>query len=192
MFAMAEPITTIWSAPVVFVRLGAGVVPPTDEEPHAVVAIPKFIQLGLLLLSLRPMDQSRHGAPQALEVQVRPLVMTISRFTQMRVPLPVKRFSLLMIGSCAFTVKEKLALLALFMAFFAVTMYRVVVLTSVGIPLTVTKIYSNFRAFVAVKADGSIAAWGSSSDGSTMPPNLANAALIDPSALRAAKAPLFE
>jgi hypothetical protein len=35
MFAMAEPITTIWSAPVVFVRLGAGVVPPTDEEPHA-------------------------------------------------------------------------------------------------------------------------------------------------------------
>jgi hypothetical protein len=37
MFAMAEPITTIWSAPVVFVRLGAGVVPPTDEEPHAVI-----------------------------------------------------------------------------------------------------------------------------------------------------------
>jgi hypothetical protein len=35
--AMAEPITTIWSAPVVFVRLGAGVVPPTDEEPHAVI-----------------------------------------------------------------------------------------------------------------------------------------------------------
>jgi hypothetical protein len=23
--------------PVVFVRLGAGVVPPTDEEPHAVI-----------------------------------------------------------------------------------------------------------------------------------------------------------
>jgi hypothetical protein len=68
-----------------------------------------------------------------------------------------------MIGSCAFTVKEKLALLALFMAFFAVTMYR----------------DSNFRAFVAVKADGSIAAWGSSSDGSTMPPNLANAAGAD-------------
>jgi hypothetical protein len=43
---------------------------------------------------------------------------------------------LLMIGSCAFTVKEKLALSALSMAFFAVTMYRVVVLTSVGVPLT--------------------------------------------------------
>jgi transketolase C-terminal domain/subunit len=29
-----------------------------------VVAIPKFIQLGLLLLSLRPMDQSRRGVTQ--------------------------------------------------------------------------------------------------------------------------------
>jgi hypothetical protein len=47
-----------------------------------------------------------------------------------------------MIGSCAFTVKEKLALLALFMAFFAVTMYRVVVLTSVGVPLTVQVVLS--------------------------------------------------
>jgi hypothetical protein len=28
------------------------------------------------------------ASPQALEVQVRPLVMTIPRFTQMRVPLP--------------------------------------------------------------------------------------------------------
>jgi hypothetical protein len=37
MFAMAEPITTIWFVSVVFVRLGAGVVPPIDEEPHAVI-----------------------------------------------------------------------------------------------------------------------------------------------------------
>jgi hypothetical protein len=71
--------------------------------------------------------------------------------------------------------------------FFAVTMYRVVVLTSVGVPLTVqvvlsilkpagsagatvqlaivTKIYSNFRAFVAVKADGSITTWGDTKSG---------------------------
>jgi hypothetical protein len=34
------------------------------------------------------------------------------------------------------------------------------------------------RAFVAVKADGSIAAWGSSSDGSTMPPNLGSKGAI--------------
>jgi hypothetical protein len=47
-----------------------------------------------------------------------------------------------MIGSCAFTVKEKLALSALSMAFFAVTMYRVVVLTSVGVPLTVQVVLS--------------------------------------------------
>jgi hypothetical protein len=63
--------------------------------------------------------------------------MTISRFTQMRVPLPP-----LKLMACAFTVKEKLALLALFMAFFAVTMYRVVVLTSVGVPLTVQVVLS--------------------------------------------------
>jgi hypothetical protein len=96
---MAEPITTIWSAPVVFVRLGAGVVPPTDEEPHAVidpsaliVAIPKFIQLGLLLLSLRPMDQSRRGVTQTKEVQMHPLVTTIPRSIQLLVPLPPYRF----------------------------------------------------------------------------------------------------
>ncbi|SHN94144.1 hypothetical protein BCLUESOX_1705, partial [bacterium endosymbiont of Bathymodiolus sp. 5 South] len=45
-----------------------------------VVAIPKFIQLGLLLLSLRPMDQSRRGVTQTKEVQMHPLVMTIPRF----------------------------------------------------------------------------------------------------------------
>ena len=40
-----------------------------------------------------------------------------------------------------------------------------------------TKIYSNLKAFVAIKTDGSIAAWGSSSTGGTTPtPNLANTA----------------
>jgi hypothetical protein len=43
------------------------------------------------------------------------------------------------------------------------------------------KIYSNERAFAALKADGSITTWGNS--GST---------LIEPSALRAAKALLVE
>jgi hypothetical protein len=57
--------------PVVFVRLGAGVVPPIDEEPH------KFIQLSLLLLSLKPMGQSRRGVTQTKEVQMHLLVTTI-------------------------------------------------------------------------------------------------------------------
>jgi hypothetical protein len=48
-----------------------------------------------------------------------------------------------MIGSCAFTVKEKLALSALSMAFFAVTN----------------------DAFATLQADGSIKAWGTSSSG---------------------------
>jgi hypothetical protein len=102
---------------------------------------------------------------------------SIPRFIQRVVPLPPLK-------SCAFTVKEKLALLALFMAFFAVTMYRVVVLTSVGIPLTVqvvlsilkpaggyTKIYSTDSAFAAIKTDGTIAVWGASDSGGTGAPS---------------------
>jgi hypothetical protein len=49
-----------------------------------------------------------------------------------------------------------------------------------------TKIYSTSAAFAALKADGSITAWGSSSP---EPPSLELPhAVIDPSALRAAKA----
>jgi hypothetical protein len=44
-----------------------------------------------------------------------------------------------------------------------------------------TKIYSNGYAFAALKADGSITAWGDE-----------NNTLIKPSALRAAKAPFVE
>jgi hypothetical protein len=36
-FVMAKSIIATWSAPAVFARLGAGVVPPSDEEPHAVI-----------------------------------------------------------------------------------------------------------------------------------------------------------
>jgi alpha-tubulin suppressor-like RCC1 family protein len=39
MFAMAEPITTIWSAPVVFVRLGAGVVTKIYSTASAFAAL---------------------------------------------------------------------------------------------------------------------------------------------------------
>jgi hypothetical protein len=44
-----------------------------------VVAIPRFIQLHLLLLSLKPMDQSRRGATQVVEAQ-HPLVVAASLF----------------------------------------------------------------------------------------------------------------
>jgi hypothetical protein len=51
------------------------------------------------------------------------------------------------------------------------------------------KIYSNATAFAALKADGSIKVWGSpDSGGANAPPH----AVIEPSALRAAKATAFE
>jgi hypothetical protein len=37
MFVMAKSIIATWSAPAVFTRLGAGAVPPLDEEPHAAI-----------------------------------------------------------------------------------------------------------------------------------------------------------
>jgi hypothetical protein len=51
-----------------------------------------------------------------------------------------------------------------------------------------TKIYSTSRAFAALKADGSIKAWGDSDYGGSGAPHT----LIDPSALIAAKAAEFE
>jgi hypothetical protein len=70
MSVMVEPIIATWSAPAMDIRMRQ--ITPTT------MPLPLF----------KPTAQSRHGAPQALEVQVRPLVMTIPRFTQMRVPLP--------------------------------------------------------------------------------------------------------
>jgi fermentation-respiration switch protein FrsA (DUF1100 family) len=68
-----------------------------------------------------------------------------------------------------------------------------------------TKIYSTAYAFAALKADGSITAWGSSLGGAGSPPDSGYTkiysnppqpalphTLIDPSALRAAKAYLVE
>jgi hypothetical protein len=42
-----------------------------------VLAIPRFIQLGLPLPPLKPMAQSRRGVTQVLEVQVHPLVVAV-------------------------------------------------------------------------------------------------------------------
>jgi hypothetical protein len=56
-----------------------------------VVAILRFIQLGMPLLLLKLMAQSRRGVIQILEAQVRPLVVAIARFIQLMAPLlPLK------------------------------------------------------------------------------------------------------
>jgi hypothetical protein len=39
--------------------------------------------------SLKPMGQSRRGVTQVMEAQVHPLVVTIPRFIQIMVPLPL-------------------------------------------------------------------------------------------------------
>jgi hypothetical protein len=51
------------------------------------VAIPRFIQLLVPLLSLRLMAQSRRGVNQMLEVLMHPLTKAIPRFIQMNMPL---------------------------------------------------------------------------------------------------------
>jgi hypothetical protein len=51
------------------------------------MAIPRFMQMQMPLLFLKPMDQSRHGVPQILEAQ-HPLVVAIPKFIQLRKPLP--------------------------------------------------------------------------------------------------------
>jgi alpha-tubulin suppressor-like RCC1 family protein len=52
-----------------------------------------------------------------------------------------------------------------------------------------TKIYSTDDAFVALKTNGSITAWGNSDEGGIGAPSSERPhAVIDPSALRAAKA----
>jgi hypothetical protein len=56
-----------------------------------------------------------------------------------------------------------------------------------------TKIYSTERAFVTLKTDGSITAWGGSYAGAPVPPEYEPPhVVIEPSALRAAKACKFE
>jgi hypothetical protein len=55
------------------------------------MVLPRFIQLILLLLPLKPMEQSQCGVPQILEAQVHPLVIVILRFIQILEPLsPLK------------------------------------------------------------------------------------------------------
>jgi hypothetical protein len=64
-----------------------------DPSDLRVAKAERFIQLGLPLLPLKPMVQSRRGVTQILEVQVHPLVLATPRFIQLGLPLlPLKRF----------------------------------------------------------------------------------------------------
>jgi hypothetical protein len=54
-------------------------------------AIPKFIQIHMPLLPLKPMAQSRRGVVQILEAQTHPMAKAIPKFIQMIMPLlPLK------------------------------------------------------------------------------------------------------
>jgi hypothetical protein len=54
------------------------------------LAIPRFIQMHMLLLSLKLMDRSQRGVPQIKEAQ-HPLALAIPRFIQILKPLlPLK------------------------------------------------------------------------------------------------------
>jgi hypothetical protein len=53
-----------------------------------IVAIPRFIQLGVPLLPLKPTGQSRRGVIRIMEAQVRPMVKAIPKFIQLVKPLP--------------------------------------------------------------------------------------------------------
>jgi ABC-type methionine transport system permease subunit len=76
-----------------------------------VVVIPRFIQLILLLLSLKPMEQLQCGVPQILEAQVHPLVIVILRFIQILEPLVQVVLSILKpAGSAGATVQLAIVL----------------------------------------------------------------------------------
>jgi hypothetical protein len=46
-FLIAEPIIASWFTPAAFARLGASVVPPADEVPHAVI-VPSALTVQLV------------------------------------------------------------------------------------------------------------------------------------------------
>ncbi|VVM21130.1 hypothetical protein BSPWISOXPB_8181 [uncultured Gammaproteobacteria bacterium] len=85
------------------------------------------------------MDQSRRGVVRIMEAQAHPLIMAIPRFIQLVMPLlPLKPWINHGVGCSRYG--------------------------GTGAPSDngYTKIYSTGYAFAALKADGSITAWGSS------------------------------
>ncbi|VVM28113.1 hypothetical protein BSPWISOXPB_6557 [uncultured Gammaproteobacteria bacterium] len=55
-----------------------------EAQVHPLVeAIPRFIQIGVPLLPLKPMAQLRRGVVHILEAQVHPPVVAIPKFIQL-------------------------------------------------------------------------------------------------------------
>jgi hypothetical protein len=78
-----------------------------------------------------PADEARCGVDQALEAQVRPLIVAILRFTQLQVPLPpLKPMEQSRRGAPHLLEAQMRPLVV-------ATVYIVEVLTSVGVPLMV-------------------------------------------------------
>jgi hypothetical protein len=86
------------------------------------------------------MGQSRHGVVQMLEAQVHPLIVAIPRFIQLTVPLPPLKLM----------DQSRRGVMRVFPLFDSP--HAVIEPSSNGY----TKIYSNYNAFAALKADGSI------------------------------------
>jgi hypothetical protein len=64
-----------------------GVIRVMEAQAHPLImAIPRFIQLGMPSPPLKPMDQSRRGVIRIGEAQVHPLIMAIPRFIRLCVP----------------------------------------------------------------------------------------------------------
>jgi hypothetical protein len=122
MSVMAESVVAIWSAPVVFVRLGAGAFTVKEKLALSVLSVAFFavtvytpaLPAGL---SIDSATCTISGTPT--EVRAR-TVYTVTAKN----------------ATDNFTVKEKLALSSS-VAFFAVTVYTLRALTSVGTPLMV-------------------------------------------------------
>jgi hypothetical protein len=146
---------------------------PEPESVHALIE-PSALRAAPLP-PLKPMEQSRRGAPHLLEAQMRPLVVAILRFTQPSLSLPLFR-----VGA---TVQLAIAPSELLKAMFVMVEPMIAIWsTPVAFVKTVgkiavrggsrtggsgapadsgyTKIYSTASAFAALKADGTITAWG--------------------------------
>jgi alpha-tubulin suppressor-like RCC1 family protein len=118
------------------------------------MAIPRFIQLGMLLPLLKPMVQSRRG------VRVNATLL----FFASNLPIkPLEQVKIARLTSAAFAALK---------ADGSIVAWGSSSDGGSGVPSGngYTKIYSTGHAFAALKADGSIAAWGANWAGGTGAP----------------------
>jgi uncharacterized membrane protein (DUF2068 family) len=177
MSVMAESVVAIWSAPVVFVRLGAGAFTVKEKLALSVLSVAFFAvtvytvrtisgtptkmrALNIYTVTAKDAKDNTGSASFSLTVNVlapnlanaTDQVATIGLQLTIAPPELLKVMSVMAesvvaiwsapvvfvrLGAGAFTVKEKTALSVLSVAFFAVTVYTVRALTSVGVPLMV-------------------------------------------------------